>query len=103
MLDKAKLRLPQTPELWLEAVRLEARAGTDPNPTLAKALQECPASGLLWAEAITRAPKPQRKTKSLDAMKKCENDPDVVLAVAHLFLSERKIAKVMQFCVSLQC
>ena len=56
--------------------------------------QDCPASGLLWAEAILLAPKPQRKTKSIDAMKKCEHDPAVLLAVAHLFLAERKIKKV---------
>ncbi len=57
-------------------------------------LQDCPVSGLLWSESIFLAPKAQRKSKSIDAMKKCENDPVVLLAVAHLFLAERKIKKV---------
>lgn len=46
------------------------------------ALQECPSSGPLWAEAIFLEAKPQRRTKSLDALKKCEHDPHVMLAVA---------------------
>ena len=36
---------------------------------LARSLQECPNAGLLWSEAIFMAPRPQRKTKSVDALK----------------------------------
>jgi len=78
---------------------------------MAKALQECPNSGkpclsssmnryikslctlshlntyffllgILWAEAVFLEARPQRKTKSVDALKKCEHDPHVLLAVA---------------------
>jgi len=49
---------------------------------MARALQECPSSGLLWAEAIFIEARPQRKTKSVDALKKCEHDSNVLLAVA---------------------
>ena len=55
--------------------------------------QECPNSGLLWAEAIAMENKPQRKTKSVDALKKCEHDPNVLLAVSKLFWAERKLTK----------
>lgn len=54
------------------------------NNLMARALQECPSSGLLWAEAIFIEARPQRKTKSVDALKKCEHDPHVLLAVARL-------------------
>ena len=37
--------------------------------------------------------KPQRKTKSVDALKKCEHDPNVLLAVSKLFWAERKLTK----------
>ena len=47
-------------------------------------MQECPASGILWAEAIFMESRPQRKTKSVDALKRCEHDPHVLLAVARL-------------------
>ena len=51
------------------------------------AMQECPASGILWAEAIFMESRPQRKTKSVDALKRCEHDPHVLLAVARLVIT----------------
>lgn len=50
------------------------------------ALQENPDSGILWAEAIFMETRPVRRTKSLDAMKRCEHDAHVLVAVAR-FLS----------------
>jgi pre-mRNA-processing factor 6 len=52
---------------------------------------------LLWAEAIFMQPRPQRKTKSIDAMKKCEHDPHVLLAVSKLFWAERAIPKAREW------
>ena len=46
------------------------------------ALQECPTAGILWAEAIFMEPRPQRKSKSVDACKKCEHDAHVLLAIS---------------------
>uniref|UniRef100_A0AAY5F3Q4 Pre-mRNA-processing factor 6 n=1 Tax=Electrophorus electricus TaxID=8005 RepID=A0AAY5F3Q4_ELEEL len=99
ILEKSRLKNPQTPELWLESVRLEYRAGLKniSNTLMAKALQECPSSGILWAEAVFLEARPQRKTKSVDALKKCEHDPHVLLAVAKLFWSERKITKAREW------
>eukprot|EP00049_Salpingoeca_infusionum_P022507 m.7164 g.7164 ORF g.7164 m.7164 type:complete len:909 (+) comp5223_c0_seq1:190-2916(+) len=95
LLERARIKNPQIPELWLESVRIEIKAGDLPvaNATMAKAMQDCPTSGLLWSEAIFMEPKPRRKTKSIDALKKCENDARVLLAVAKYFLSDRKIKK----------
>lgn len=44
--------------------------------------------GILWAEAVFLEARPQRKTKSVDALKKCEHDPHVLLAVAKYVLSQ---------------
>ena len=95
MLEQARFKIPHTPELWLAAFRLERRqdnvkAGEN---LMSRALQECPSSGLLWAEVITTAPRPQRKSKSVDALKKCNNDPLVIRAVAQLFMSDHKVDK----------
>lgn len=46
------------------------------------ALQECPNSGILWAESIFMEPRPQRKTKCVDALKKCEHNSHVLLAAS---------------------
>ncbi|KAL3680864.1 hypothetical protein R1sor_023820 [Riccia sorocarpa] len=95
VLTKARLKNPQNPELWLAAIRAEARAGNkkEAEVLMAKALQECPSSGLLWAESIEMAPRQQRKTKSIDALKKCDHDPFVIAAVAKLFWHDRKVDK----------
>lgn len=44
-------------------------------------------------QAIFMESGPLRKSKSVDALKKCENNPLVLLAVANLFFAERKIKK----------
>ncbi|KAI9203430.1 PRP1 splicing factor, N-terminal-domain-containing protein [Polychytrium aggregatum] len=95
ILERARLMSPKQPELWTEAVRLELRGNNQPmaKALMAKGLQECPSSGLLWAEAILMESRPQRKARSADALKKCENDPLVVVTVARLFWAERKVDK----------
>lgn len=55
------------------------------------AMQECPTSGLLWAENIFMESRPQRKTKSVDALKRCEHDANVLLAVSKYVLLNREI------------
>ncbi|XP_013148071.1 PREDICTED: pre-mRNA-processing factor 6 [Papilio polytes] len=99
VLEKARLRNPKNPELWLESVRLERRCGAADisSAVMAKALQECPAAGRLWAEAIFMECRPQRKTKSVDALKKCEHDAHVLLAVSQLFWTERKLNKCREW------
>ena len=99
ILEKARLRNPHTPELWLEAVRLELRGGNDKMATalLSKAFQDCPHSGLLWAEAITLAPRSQRRSKSVEALKICDQSPHVLVSVAKLFWSDRKIQKAFSW------
>jgi pre-mRNA-processing factor 6 len=53
-------------------------------------VQECPTSGMLHAEAISMAPRPQRRAKSVDALKRCNDDPHIIAAVAQLFWHDRK-------------
>ncbi|KAJ0174561.1 hypothetical protein K1T71_009669 [Dendrolimus kikuchii] len=99
VLEKARLRNLKNPELWLESVRLERRNGSAEiaNAVMAKALQECPTAGRLWADAIFMESRPQRKTKSVDALKKCEHDSHVLLAVSQLFWTERKLNKCREW------
>lgn len=95
VLELGRLKNPASPMLWLEATRLEARAGSpgQSQTLLAKALQECPTSGILLAESILIAPRAQQRAASLTALRKCDSDPYVCLAVARLFWNERKFAK----------
>nr|SVE83505.1 EOG090X017X [Daphnia pulex] len=99
VLEKARQKNPQNSQLWLEAIRLEWKTGLKDiaSAMMAKALQDCPISGLLWAETIFIVDRPQRKTKSVDALKKCEHDPHVLLAVSKLFWTERKTQKCREW------
>eukprot|EP00164_Ancoracysta_twista_P004398 GFYU01005929.1.p1 GENE.GFYU01005929.1~~GFYU01005929.1.p1 ORF type:complete len:962 (-),score=313.69 GFYU01005929.1:140-3025(-) len=99
ILEKARLKNPKEEQLWLESVRLEVAADNHKNAEtlLAKALQECPTSGVLWAEGIAMAPRPQKRSKTTDAMKKCDNDPVIIVTVARLFWTERKNDRARQW------
>ena len=118
VLEKARLRNPKCQELWLEAIRVEMRGGNRDiaMPMMAKgksklkiliylifniifnlALQECPQSGMLWSESIFMENRPQRKSKSVDALKRCEHDSHVLLACSLLFWTERKLNKAREW------
>jgi pre-mRNA-processing factor 6 len=99
MMELARLKLPDNEELYLEAIRLERRAGNDKlaESLMAQALQLCPKSGILWAEEILTCPKTSQKSKSVDALKKCDNDPHVVIAVARLFAADNKGPKARKW------
>ncbi|XP_057436053.1 protein STABILIZED1-like [Lotus japonicus] len=93
VLKMAQEKNPKNPELLLAAVRLESKHGhqEEADILMAKALQECPNSGILWAASIEMVPHPLRKTKSMDALKKCDDDPHVIAAVAKLFCHDGKV------------
>uniref|UniRef100_A0A1I8H9X7 Pre-mRNA-processing factor 6 n=2 Tax=Macrostomum lignano TaxID=282301 RepID=A0A1I8H9X7_9PLAT len=95
ILERARVNNPRVPQLWLEAVRTELKSGQPQMAaaTMSRALQQCPTAGQLWAEAIFMEARPQRRAKSVDATKKCEHDPHVLLAVGRLFWCERQINK----------
>lgn len=100
ILERARLKNPKNAELWLESVRIEKRSGMREmaEKMMAKALQESESGGgILWADAIFMEARPQRKTKSVDALKRCEHDPHVLLAVSKLFWTEGKKAKAREW------
>eukprot|EP00889_Picochlorum_renovo_P000347 jgi/Picre1/27377/NNA_000344.t1 len=62
ILEKARLTNPKHEELWLHAYRTEIRNGNAQaaDSLMARALQECPQSGILWAEYLLCAPRTSR-------------------------------------------
>ena len=72
LLEKARLVNPANEELWAESVGVEERSGgaVQAKAMLARGLQECPTSGILWSLSIWSEPRPMRKTRSVDALKK---------------------------------
>jgi len=99
ILEVARLKNGESEVLWLESVRLERRIENEKGATMlmAKALQKFPCSGILWAEDIRTSPRADQKRKSKDAIKNCNDDPHVILAVARLFEIENKIDKARKW------
>ncbi|CAI5735613.1 unnamed protein product [Peronospora destructor] len=99
VLELARLKNPKNELLWLEAARLEARWDNPKGQEtlMAKALQECPDSGILLAESIDIAPRAQQKRASFTALKKKDNDTSVCLSVAKLFWQDRKYSKARKW------
>jgi len=60
---------------------------------MAKALQECPSSGLLWSESVWLETRAQRKGKIVDALKKSENSAQVLITAARVFWADRQVEK----------
>jgi hypothetical protein len=60
-------------------------------------MQECPTSPSLWSMAVFMEAPQQRKGKSVDALKKSNEHPIVIGAIARLFWAERKIEKTRQW------
>ncbi|XP_022245664.1 pre-mRNA-processing factor 6-like [Limulus polyphemus] len=107
LLQRAVAHCPKAEVLWLMGAKSKWLAKLETKPLcsrikpifviLTTAMQECPGSGILWAEAIFMEARPQRKTKSVDALKRCEHDSHVLLAVSKLFWSERKTTKAREW------
>ena len=100
ILDQGRLAVPKNAELWTESVRMERRANNigQAKILMAKALQDVPGSGLLWSESIWHLePRTQRKPRSLEAIKKVDNDPTLFVTVARIFWGERKLDKAMSW------
>lgn len=100
VLDRARLAVPKSDTLWCESVRLERRAGNLPQAKalMAHAQQEVPKSGRLWVEQIWHLePRTQRKPRSLEAIKKVDNDAGLFVAVARIFWADRKLDKAQNW------
>ena len=96
VLDRARLAVPKNAVLWTESIRVERRANnlSQAKILMAKALQEVPASGLLWSESIWNLEsRTHRKPRSLEAIKKVDNDPILFVTVARIFWYERRLEK----------
>jgi len=65
---------------------------------MAKALQEVPNSGLLYAEAIWYLePRTHRKPQAIQAIKKTDTDPTLFVVIARIFWGERHIGKAQNW------
>jgi len=106
ILEAAKKKMPKNDFLWLETLKMQTREENFKNPPnnspmlsamanqiLAKALQLCPRSGLLWAYSIEHEARTGRRQKIFDALSQCQEDEEIYLAIAKTFWAENKFDK----------
>ena len=91
--------MPSDPEIWLASVRLELTTENDniAQHLLARALQACPESGRLWAQAISMEPVASRLRKSTDAVNRVNTCPYIFMAIGKIFWAEKKPNKARRF------
>ncbi|OTA70640.1 TPR-like protein [Hypoxylon sp. EC38] len=102
VLDRARLAVPKSAELWCESVRVERRAQNmkQAESLMERALRDVPKpdQGILWNEKIWHlTTRPQRKPRSLEAIKEVDNDPTLLVAVARIFWGERRLEKAQNW------
>ncbi len=100
--ETARLKLPKNDLIWLECIRLEKRSKDVKDHKLAenhlaKALQECPNSSVLWSEVLITCPKVQRRSKVMEALKRCDQDALVIMTTARLFEQSGRIRKAKKW------
>lgn len=117
LLEKARGLNGKSEEIWLESVRVEERDGNGAEKAMLArgklilsiniflrfvtnffffpqiAIQALPTSGLLHSHSIFADAPATRLTRSLDALKKTNNSPHVIVTIGRLFWSTSKVDK----------
>lgn len=97
--EMARLKLPKCDAIYIDCLQLERRHGNSKlySNLLAKAFQDCPVSGALYAELLLNIPKNQYKSRTIEALKKVPGNALVLLAIGRLFESSFVAAKAVKY------
>lgn len=100
ILERARRLLPHSSLIWLASVEVEAKAGGDNQRHLSpstrthvqsllnRALQQVPDCPRLWAEAIRWEPRPTRRSRIMEALRRCGQAPLLLVSLAQLLEGE---------------
>jgi len=64
---------------------------------LSRAIHECPSDGSLWGLSIELSDKSRRKEFSINAMRKTDKSPYVIISIAKIFWKEKKYNKAREW------
>lgn len=88
--ERAARHNPKNELLWTCMLRKDPQ---NARLLCARALQECPKSGVLLAEAVWLEARPLRKARAMDALRKAPTSGLVIVTIARLLWAERKYAE----------
>lgn len=96
LLDRATLKIPKLPELWVDKINLEA-AEKDmvvARQIVNKALKTFPSCAPIWVIHLRLIPKAShRKVAYIDALKETNNSPEILLAIGVFLWTDGKHEK----------
>lgn len=94
VLERARIANPKQPLLWHTAIEIEETISkSQARALVAKAVQECPTSGILWSDLISMESRTQQRPRAIDALRKTDSDPYLLTTIARIFWTERKLPK----------
>ncbi|PJF19490.1 hypothetical protein PSACC_00212 [Paramicrosporidium saccamoebae] len=99
ILERGRQMLPDSAALWMASVELELQLESLPQARslLTRGLHKCPTDSILWFTAISIEPRPLRKAKAMEAIRRCGNDALVFSAVAQLMELERNLPSAREY------
>lgn len=99
ILDRARFVNKANDLLWYHSIQLELRDNkvAQAQNLISKALQECPASGLILSEEILQQPLTKRLPAATAAFGKYREDPYLMCTIGRIFWDQRKYDKAAKF------
>ncbi|ODV90593.1 hypothetical protein CANCADRAFT_2323 [Tortispora caseinolytica NRRL Y-17796] len=95
ILDNGLVHNRDSEQLWYARIQVEIAAGNKENArnVASRAVQASPKSGLLLSESIALEPRTQQKSRLVDALRRLDNDPNLLCAVGKTFFREKNWSK----------
>lgn len=98
-LDYALTKWRHHSDAWYDAITLQLRQNNkvEARQLVARALQACPSSALIWALQFGLLDKNKRKPALVEALKACDNSSDILVVVGLDFWRQSKQQKALEW------
>ena len=99
ILERARRVLPSNEDIWVASIKIEVQSDSmiQAKLLLNRALQSCPTSVVIWNEAIFMEPRPTRKSKITEALRRCGNQPILFVALGQMMELEHNLTSAKEY------
>lgn len=98
-LDYALTKWRNIPGIWYDAIILQLSQNNkvEARQLVARALQACPSSGLIWSIQFDLLDPKKRKPALVEALKACDNSSEILVVVGLDFWRQKKPQKALEW------
>lgn len=98
-LDYALTKWRNSPQIWYDAITLQLSQNNkvEARQLVARALQACPSSGLIWSIQFNLLDPKKRKPALVEALKACDNSSEILVVVGLDFWRQKKPQKALEW------